>query len=297
MSDKNSQVGSKITVIRGGQKWDEAFRKTFVCPDEAENRPCRIRLYYFDTAGKAEAIRLALNHAGLDFEDYRFAGWPELFEFRQFSTSMFGQVPALQLTFEDGTRTLLTDSASILRWIAKAAPERNMYPTCPIKANKVDAILTQSADTFSTFLALEYTRFGTDGLDDATKQECFRANAQDYVPYNLALLERQLKRSGNGWLAGTKEPSICDFKWGSALEAVKAGWMKDLGRCMDVEKCPLLNAYLGRYHKIPSVAKYYENPDNKFIIWFEGTSDKFHVEPEKEKQPMLNNLMPDGASV
>ena len=80
------------------------------------------KLIYFDFAGKAEAIRLALTHAGVAFEDYRFADRAEFAALKASGRLQFGQVPALEVV-KDGQTTVLTQSAAILRYVAKLSPD------------------------------------------------------------------------------------------------------------------------------------------------------------------------------
>ena len=56
------------------------------------------KLLYFDFPGKAEAIRLALTHAGVAFEDHRFADRAEFQALKASGRLQFGQVPALEVT-------------------------------------------------------------------------------------------------------------------------------------------------------------------------------------------------------
>jgi glutathione S-transferase len=52
----------------------------------------KLKLMYFDIAGKAEAIRLALTSAGLPFEDVRFQSRDEFIALKLSGYLRFGQV-------------------------------------------------------------------------------------------------------------------------------------------------------------------------------------------------------------
>ena len=98
------------------------------------------KLLYFDFPGKAEAIRLALTHAGVSFEDHRFADRAEFQALKASGRLQFGQVPALEVTSAAAEVTVLTQSAAILRYVAKLNPAVGLYPTDPLLAARVDAV-------------------------------------------------------------------------------------------------------------------------------------------------------------
>ena len=98
------------------------------------------KLLYFDFPGKAEAIRLALTHAGVVFEDHRFADRAEFQALKASGRLQFGQVPALEVTTAEGETTVLTQSAAILRYVAKLNAATNLYPADPLLAARVDAV-------------------------------------------------------------------------------------------------------------------------------------------------------------
>jgi len=117
-------------------------------------------LHYFNIAGKGDAVRLALNHAGIHFLDHRLHPYSEWLKLKQSGALIFGQVPALEIIRDDGASVMLTGSCAILRWIATGgvvgipgAPE--LYAKCPIMRNKIDAIMTHCADTFQAFVCFE----------------------------------------------------------------------------------------------------------------------------------------------
>ena len=97
------------------------------------------KLIYFDFPGKAEAIRLALTHAGVAFEDHRFADRAEFQALKASGRLQFGQVPALEVTTAAGETTVLTQSAAILRYVAKLNDSANLYPADPLLAARVSS--------------------------------------------------------------------------------------------------------------------------------------------------------------
>ena len=133
---------------------------------------------YFDFGGKAEALRLAMTYQGLDFEDYRFQDREEFAKLKASGELMFGQVPALLVTKEDGQKTMLNQSAAMVRYIAMlsgknvAAPAtdaNSLYPSSdPLKCALIDAIVDQEADAFQGLRVTKYSaRFGFARLNEA----------------------------------------------------------------------------------------------------------------------------------
>lgn len=224
------------------------------------------KLYYFNIAGKADCIRLAFKHLDIPFEDYRFQAG-EFVEMKKSGKLAFGQVPALEITNKESGKTeILCQSAAILRFIAKLdAKNTGLYPRCPVQAAKVDAILDQEADCFQAFRALNYKdRFGMKSMSAEDQQKYKDEVNRDNIPMNFELLVKILKANGNGWLAGTANPSIADLAWGAILEAVYRGWT-GVGKSA-FDNFPDLVAYLERYWALPTVKNFYE--ERPFGTWW-----------------------------
>ena len=125
---------------------------------------------------------------------------------------MFGQVPALQVK-TGGDVTVLNQSAAILRFVAKLAPERGLYPQDAVLAAKVDALCDQEADAFAGMRVCKYKeRFGFGFLNDAANAELcasrrvrtrarslFRSYARVTIPFLLPYSKRE---EASGRLAG-----------------------------------------------------------------------------------------------
>jgi len=225
----------------------------------------KLKLYYFGIAAKGEPIRLALKHAGLEFEDFRFKDYQEFLAMKASGELMFGQVPALEVVNGD-RKALLTQSAAILRFIAKVAPQANLYPRCPIQAAQVDAILDQEADAFAAFRAVHYrNRFGLGELTDEQTGSLKKCINADVIPKQFELLEKQLTASKTEWFASCDAPSIADFQWASCLEGVLKGWTGDKD-VLDVKRFPKLAGLVDKFHAVPAVTEYYKNQEYK--IWW-----------------------------
>lgn len=88
--------------------------------------------------GRAEPIRLLLNHAGVQFTDKRF----NMQEWRTNKKEMAGKkIPNLEL--DDGTK--IGQSVAILRYLGK---KYGYYPEDPLEAHKVDYLIDCYNDKF-----------------------------------------------------------------------------------------------------------------------------------------------------
>jgi glutathione S-transferase len=101
------------------------------------------KVIYFDGYGRAEAIRILLTHAKVDFEDVRI-GWADWATKKAELNLEFGQVPAVEL---DGK--LYTQTSAIIRALGKL---HGYYPEDPLTAWKVDS-LCDSFDDLNTHIA------------------------------------------------------------------------------------------------------------------------------------------------
>merc|ERR1719229_325551 len=98
-----------------------------------------LELVYFNAAGRAESIRLALHHGSIPFRDLRIN--KEAFQkMKKENIFPFGQVPVL---FIDGKP--LGQSGAIIRYVAK---KTKLYPTDPLLAAKVDSFVDFAEDVF-----------------------------------------------------------------------------------------------------------------------------------------------------
>lgn len=188
-----------------------------------ESHP-KLKLYYFNIAGKGEPIRLLCAYAGLDLEDYRMQSSDEFLKLKADGKLAFGQVPMLEVDEGNGKVHQLVQSTAIIRYLGKLS---GLYPKDDdIVAAKIDAALAQETDAFMGPVVATYTkRFGICLEGEALKQST-ELIAQEVAPRHIAALEKLLKSSETGWIAGTDKPSPADFVWYVQL----AFWMPDKQR-------------------------------------------------------------------
>lgn len=219
-------------------------------------------LHYFDIVGRAESIRLTFAVAGIEFVDHRFVDRDEFKEMKASGKLFFGQVPALEVTTEtdEGRKSvMLTQTAAIMRYVAKIKPETELYPSDPILAAKVDAVVDQRGDAYAGLGVAKYKeRFGFGFLVDQPDlaDKAIKAWNKEIMPKHLAHLVKLIQVGNTGWIAGTKKPSIADVLWAPDLKALSDG--KASGDDTILQAFPVLTDYLKRFYSLPSVVNYYD---------------------------------------
>ncbi len=128
-----------------------------------------MKLVYFDLYGRAEPIRLLLNHSKVEFEDVRLAreDWPA-YKADHSEELEWGQVPAL--TVEGKT---LTQTQSILRYLGKTY---GYYPTEAYDAWRVDSAHEALSDLMNGFARINFEQ------DAEKKKEQFVGYLTNQIP-------------------------------------------------------------------------------------------------------------------
>ncbi|KAJ3022468.1 cytochrome c oxidase subunit 1 [Thoreauomyces humboldtii] len=204
-----------------------------------------LKLSYFDTAGRAEPIRLALTYAGIEFEDYRFPRdqWPTVK-----ATTPFGQVPVLTV---DGKQ--VAQSTAILRYVAKLAPASGLYPTDDFQALKVDEYLNVLEDMGSLLRPSMYE------ADVAKKLEMRKAllAPEGSLTQLLANFEKALSQSGKGYAVGSS-PTIADLAIFGRVAGLKTGNIDGIS--------------VNHFDQYPSIKAIHENIEKepKLQTWFQA---------------------------
>ncbi len=216
----------------------------------------KLKLYYFDIKGKGEPIRLLCAYAGLELGDHRFASRDEFLAMKEGTRLMFSQVPMLEV---DEKHTLV-QSGAIMRFLAKLS---GLYPTDPLVAAKVDAIMDQETDAFMGSTVLTYgLRFGIDLSPEAEKQSYINIS-ETILPGHLKNIEKCLIASPTGWLAGTDEPSPADFVWYVTLSLMAE--KKELSdNVKSLEDFPKIKAFMEKFESLEAVKEYYAPKDDLY---------------------------------
>src|SRR5690606_21458026 len=108
-----------------------------------------MKLYYFDIYGRAEAIRMLLNHAKVAFDDVKIDG-EKLQELKASGVLEFDQVPMLE---HEGKH--LAQSWSILRYVGKLY---GYYPEDAELSWRVDSTIDAVEDYLSAYYRFTFEK-------------------------------------------------------------------------------------------------------------------------------------------
>jgi glutathione S-transferase len=242
---------------------EQSIRNKAMTKQDAPTVPSSIKLYYFNIKGKGEPIRLLCSYGGLKLQDYRFSSYDEFIKMKDDGTFPFGQVPMLEVVYgpNGGEQPhTIVQSSAIMRYLGRIT---GLYPaSCSehdlVTASKIDAMLDQENDAFTGITVLTYsTRFGIDLTDDMKDSSYGLVNTQT-LPGHLSKIEKQLSTSSTGWLAGTAEPSICDFVWACRLQSLATD-DKLSTKIQSLEEFPNLKAFVGKFFNLEPIKEYYKN--------------------------------------
>jgi glutathione S-transferase len=210
----------------------------------------KLKLYYFNIKGKGEPIRLFCAYTGLELEDHRFASRQEFTDLIEAGKLAFSQVPLLEV---DGKHQLVQTGA-ILRYLAKLT---KLYPEDPLEAARVDAVFDQEADAFVGATVTAYTtRFGI-ALDGDAKAKAYITISNEILPLHLGNVEKMLKASSTGWIAGTQEPSPADFVWYTRLADYIPEKTELSDRIKSLEDYPACKAFIEKFKSLEAIKEYY----------------------------------------
>ena len=156
------------------------------------------QLFYWPIPGRAEASRVALSLANLDWEDVALNG--ELYaSMKKGGELPWGMVPLLKTP--EGS---LAESIAILRFLGHKC---NLIPEDAFMAAKVDEFM----DGIGPYFSILDGTFGIDDVAERTKarEALFLPDAKGTT--SMKMLEQKIKASPTEWIAGTTEMSIADL--------------------------------------------------------------------------------------
>ena len=160
-----------------------------------------MKLYYFDIYGRAEAIRMLLDHAKVPFENVIING-EKLAEMKAAGVLEFGQVPM----FETADGKHLVQSWSILRYLGR---QYGYYSEDHETAWKIDSTIDAVEDYLNA-----YFRFNFETNEE--KKAVAKENWLKMVPVWVTAIEKRLTANESpNFIVGGKM-TIADF----ALAAV-----------------------------------------------------------------------------
>lgn len=209
-----------------------------------------LKLTYFNIAGRAEPIRLALHMGGIEFEDERIS--PE--EFRRRKPELpSGQLPILQVG-----DTVLSQSHAILRYAGRLS---GLYPEELLAAAKVDVHLGMMEDVLGSLSATMREP------DNAKKMAMREKIATETMPKHLELLANALLQEG-GIFFGGNGPNVADLLAMQICNWVSSGVLDGIPTNI-LETAPTMKHHLARMRNYPKIAEYYAARSTPKLVYFD----------------------------
>ncbi|CDW88198.1 glutathione s-transferase [Stylonychia lemnae] len=167
-----------------------------------------MKLVYFDVYGRAEPIRMLLNHAKVEFEDFRigFAEWPAL-KAGDNPVLEFEQVPVLVL--DNGK--VLSQTKAIMRYLGL---QYGYLPTDAYEAYLVDSYLDAFNDLMHPFALARWEK------DEEKKKEILANWLANTFPKFLTAFEKRLESQGHSKFLVGEKLTIADFSFSSLISVI-----------------------------------------------------------------------------
>lgn len=198
----------------------------------------KIRVTYFDFAGgRGEEVRLALNIAGVKFDDNRIAHGT----FGTLKPDLpFASLPILEIEGHG----VFGQSNAILRLIGR---QHGLHPEDPFEAARHDALMDAAED-------LRARISPTMNMEDAAEKRAARHQlAGSYIPQWGRCVERQI---GEGPFVGGDRPSVADIKLYIVDKWISGGAVDDIP--IDLfDPYPKLKAVANGIKTHPAVVAWY----------------------------------------
>lgn len=210
----------------------------------------KIKVTYFDAAGRAETARLALAYGGIEFEDERLAR--EAFGALKPSLP-YGQLPALSV----GDKVIVQSSAINL-YVGKLT---GCYPQDPEMAVVVDEVLNTLNDVVSKIAPTFYMPDGPEKL--AARAELAKPDGP-MMQLITKLNARIGSFNGNskGFVLGGCKPTLADFELYSSVKTFKSGALDGIPTTL-YDAFENISAVFEKVGKLDAVVAWYAKQPKK----------------------------------
>ncbi|XP_033746345.1 glutathione S-transferase-like [Pecten maximus] len=150
----------------------------------------KYKVIYFDSPGRAEATRLALSAAGVDFNDVRLTSeeWQKMK-----SSSPQGKLPMMEVEFANGKKTTFCQSGAMIRFVAR---ENDLYGSTNEESTMVDVVMGTLDDFFTELIKFFFEK-------DETKKAEQKVNLGKTVIPTFVKYFEDVKKDKD-WMVGTK---------------------------------------------------------------------------------------------
>lgn len=221
----------------------------------------KIKLTYFDIEGVAEAIRLALELTGTEFEDDRIS-WKDWQELKP--KTPYGQLPLM--TIDDGP-TPRTQSKAMLRWVGTVCGKGMLYPTD--KQLDIEEAVGLVEDVIRSWSPCLYigmrpeTHGHPEGFSKTEEgKNTISALRKKWIskelPKLLGYFQDMIEKAGGKWLVEGENPSIADCMLVPVLRNYTRGHI-DYVEPNCLETHPKMVEYVKRFCALPQIQGRYTN--------------------------------------
>lgn len=201
-----------------------------------------LKLTYFNSAGRAEPIRMALQMANVPFEDIRL-DFAEFAKAKAANAFPLGSLPTLEV---DGH--VYTQSSAMLRFAAQLG-DGELYPTAPHQALAVDSVIETLNDTLSHAMAASFWE-----KDMTKKLEMRAALLEGELKQAFSYIEGIIEKSGGPFVAGNAL-STADMVVASHVMMIRRGDLDGV-TADDLAPYPRLGTLTDAYLEEPRVVGY-----------------------------------------
>ncbi len=202
----------------------------------------KLRLTYFNVKGsRGQVARLALEFAGVDYEDHRIS-------FSEFSatksTFPFGAVPVLEVDEQ-----VIAQSNGINRYIGKVT---SLYPTDALQAALCDEVMSAVEDILVKGQATMFIK------DADEKKKAREELAAGPIGFFLKSIAARLEDRGSDYFADNRL-TVADLKVFVWIRSLLLGVLDDVPTDLVETHAPTLKAHHDRIWAFDKVRAHYED--------------------------------------
>ena len=217
------------------------------------NTEAPYQLYYFPIPGRAEASRVALSLAGLDWNDNLING-EEYGRMKHNGDLPWGMVPIL--TTPEG---VLAESGAITRYIGNMA---GLTPKDPFHAAKVDEFM----DGYEPFSQILSGSFSIEDVEERTRAREALFEEDGEGTKGLKTIEGKIAESTTGWVASSPEMNIADLRVFTSLFGLFSGNFDGVNK-ETLADYPGLLEYHDRVANEPRIKAHYADISEGSLRW------------------------------
>ena len=173
-------------------------------------------ILYFDGSGRAEAIRILLHIANVDFTDTRFKG-PEWAELKP--TTPLGSVPVLKIDDVQHCQSM-----SLARYAGKLA---GWYPKDdPVNELIVDEVMDTLNELVDSFPRKQRDANGDDAKFKELRQEFEKTSLKKYLEF----IESWITEKNGGIYCVGNSPTVADLQLVLSVKMLQSGFMDHISK-------------------------------------------------------------------